>query len=117
MNKYYNEVRETIRAVMNSGFKLIKVDYDCGYGTEQGHDFIYCKAGNSLLKATEAILAVDESHLFIKTPSGDEVWVYFVLGNEAGLAVNDWSIPSDKDEAEALKAAISDVSDKWEATQ
>jgi len=39
--------------------------------------------------------------------------VFFVLGNDDGEAVNDWLIPSDKDEAAALEAAISEVSDKY----
>ena len=32
MSEYYNEVSETIQGIVNNGFKLIKVDYDRGYG-------------------------------------------------------------------------------------
>ena len=112
MNKYYNEVSDTIKAIVNNGFELIKVDYERGFGEDEGHDYIDCRAGN-IAKATEAILAVDESHLFIKTPSGDEVWVYFVLGNGLGEGVNDWVMPDDLNERAALEAAISEVSDKY----
>ena len=113
MSKYHNEVKDTIQAITNKGFKLIKVDWDRGYGTEDGEDYIDCKDGN-VGKATEAVLAVDDCHLFLESPSGDEVYVYFVLGNEPGVAVNDWLMPSDLNERAALDAAITEVSEKYD---
>ena len=121
MNKYYNEVSDTIKAIVNNGFELIKVDYERGFGKDEGHDYVDCRPiwgwaaiDEKLIRnATDAVLAVDEAHLYIKTPKGGEQWVFFVLGNDDGEAVNDWLIPSDKDEAAALEAAISEVSDKY----
>tara|TARA_R100000655_G_scaffold76009_2_gene114975 strand:- start:1625 stop:1978 length:354 start_codon:yes stop_codon:yes gene_type:complete len=113
MNKYYNEVSETIQGIVNNGFELIKVDYDRGYGETEGEDYIDCSAGN-IGEAVDAVLAVDDCHLYLKTPSSDEVWVYFVLGNEPGECVNDWVAPSDLNERSALNAAISEVYDKYQ---
>lgn len=116
MSEYYNEVSETIQGIVNNGFKLIKVDYDRGYGETEGEDYIDCSAGN-IGKAVDAVLAVDECHLYLKTPSGDEVWVYFVLGNDRGECVNDWIAPSDLNERERLHSAIEEVYNKYQEAQ
>lgn len=112
MNTYYNEVSETIQGIVNNGFELIKVDYERGYGETEGEDYIDCSAGN-IGEAVDAVLAVDECHLYLKTPSGGEVWVRFVLGNGPGLAVNDWTISTDLNEQAALSAAITEVCNKY----
>tara|TARA_Y100000588_G_scaffold382319_1_gene469558 strand:+ start:3318 stop:3680 length:363 start_codon:yes stop_codon:yes gene_type:complete len=116
MNRYYNEVNDTIEAIVNSGFKLLRVHWDVegpfiGRAVE-GYDYIDCSDGY-IHRATDAILAVDESMLNIKTPKGEELWVCFVLGNDDGEAVADWSIPSDEEEDGILETAIWRVANKY----
>lgn len=112
MNKYYNEVKDTISEVVSKGFTVDRVDFSRGFGCYEGVDYIDASSGD-LSKATDAVLLCDESHLMISTPKGDKTWIYFVLGNELGEAVNDWGIPFDADEANVLWEAISKVSDRY----
>ena len=117
-NHYKEEVRDNVQAIEDAGFRLRRVDYENGYGTEEGVDMVTTITVDA---AVDAILAVDQSWLYISTGGTDlgdttrqEVWIFFVLGNEAGVVVNDWLIPSDPDLAELLDHSLTLVSNKWE---
>ena len=109
VERYRAEATENVQALVDAGFSLIKVDYERGYGQDEGADFV---TANGVKESVDAVLAVDDAHLYIKTPSGDSVWVYFVLGNSDGEVVNDWSIPADRDEAELIDNILSEIADR-----
>lgn len=105
---YMEEVMMNIIALIEAGFTLTKVDYERGWGEGEGVEVV---TSTDAATIAEAICAVDESHLYIETPSGCEAWVFFVLGNDRGEAVNDWFTP-DPAEASDLNQAFSSVQDK-----
>ena len=113
VNDYKKEVGAFLRAFRKLGHELIKVDYDNGYGRSEGVNMIALKP-TQVSKAVSAICEVDDSHLFMRTPLGQMIWVWFILGNGRGEAVADWSPPRDVNEAKALDKAWSEVSRRME---
>lgn len=116
-NHYKGEVEANVQAIEDAGFRLRRVDYENGYGTEEGVDMVTTTTVDA---AVDAILAVESGWLYVGTPTVDgdsvrqEVWIYFVLGNESGVVVNDWLIPSDQELADLLDHTLTLVSDKWQ---
>ena len=115
---YKAEVTDNVQAIEDAGFRLRRVDYENGYGTEEGVDMV---TTTTVEAAVDAILAVDQSWLYVSTGGTDlgdttrqELWIFFVLGNEAGVVVNDWLIPSDGGLADLLEQVITLVSNRWE---
>ena len=116
--RYRAEVYDNVKALVKAGFILRRVDYDRGYGTEEGVDVA---TTSTVQEAVEAILAVEQSWLYVETAGSgvdnevlQEVWVCFVLGNEAGVAVNDWLIPTNKNQAILLDHTLTLVSNEWQ---
>lgn len=119
-NRYKGEVEANVQALEDAGFKLRRVDFDHGYGTEEGVDMVTTTTVDA---AVGAILAVEEAWLYVSTGGtewwpvarrAEEVWIHFVLGNESGVVVNDWLIPSDQELADLLDHTLTLVSDKWQ---
>lgn len=118
-NRYKGEVEANVQALEDAGFKLRRVDYENGYGTEEGVDMVTTTTVDA---AVDAILADDQAWLYVSTGgegldrsfTRQEVWIFFVLGNESGVVVNDWLIPSDPELADLLDHTLTLVSDKWQ---
>jgi hypothetical protein len=115
---YKAEVTDNVQAIEDAGFRLRRVDYENGFGTEEGVDMVTTTTVDA---AVDAILAVDQSWLYVSTGGTDlgdttrqELWIFFVLGNESGVVVNDWLIPSDQELADLLDHTLTLVSDKWQ---
>tara|TARA_B100001105_G_C22028279_1_gene288688 strand:+ start:162 stop:527 length:366 start_codon:yes stop_codon:yes gene_type:complete len=89
---YEVEARAVVRALRKLGYDLDRVDYDNGWGEVEGSEKITLKA-SQVEKAVKAIIAVDASHLYVKTPKGQSLFFYLVLGNGPGELVADWLIP------------------------
>jgi len=108
-NKYRKEIMAVLMAIQKLGHEIIWAD-------DGGERFkLKGKAIESATKlAAEVVLSVDESHVGFKTPKGNKFWIFFVLGNGAGEAVADWSIPADAAEAKELDKALTAVSRKFE---
>ena len=81
MSEYKDEVSRVVNGLIAEGLTLVALDdgetVDVTKFTTE--DYI------------EGILAVDEAHLYLKRHKEDnDTTVYFVLGNEPGVAVNDF---------------------------
>ena len=107
--KYRAEVTENVEALADAGFSIVKVDYVRGYGRNEDEDVV---TTSSVRKAVDAILAVDESHLFVTTPLGKSVWVFFVLGNSDGEVICDYCVPTGAAERELMEKIISGIADR-----
>ena len=107
--KYRAEVTENVEALADAGFSIVKVDYVRGYGRNEDEDVV---TTSSVRKAVDAILAVDESHLFVTTPLGKSVWVFFVLGNSDGEVICDYCVPTGGAERELMGKIISGIADR-----
>lgn len=109
---YRPEIRANINALLRLGYKLLRVDYDNGHGTEEGVDAVTL-GENQVDEAVDAIVAVDAAHLFVASPGAGVLWFFFVLGNESGVVVNDWATPNDEAAQVALDSALGEVSEKF----
>lgn len=80
LNDWTPETLSLLNALTAAGFTLVSGD--------NGEDkFKY----NGDLKAFIAnLIACDESHLYVQTPTGKAVWLYLVLGNDTGELVADY---------------------------
>lgn len=66
-------IRQTIRALKAAGYTLLEV-------WDGGDEMVKVKTET---EAIDAIMAVDDAHLFVRTPDGDyNPWVRFVMGND-----------------------------------
>lgn len=74
-------IRQIIRALKDAGYTLVEV-------WDGGDETIPVKDEG---KAIDAIMAVDDATLFVRTPDGQyNPWVRFVLGNEPFEVAADW---------------------------
>tara|TARA_R110002167_G_scaffold98020_1_gene258218 strand:- start:2885 stop:3196 length:312 start_codon:yes stop_codon:yes gene_type:complete len=83
MSEYKDEVSRVLNGLIAEGLTLVGLDDGEMVETDEftTEDYI------------EGILAVGESYLYIQRDSDKddgETYVYFVLGNEPGVAVNDF---------------------------
>ena len=108
-SKYRSEVTENVEALADAGFSIVKVDYMRGHGQIEDEDVV---TPSSVRKAVDAILAVDEAHLFVTTPLGKSAWVFFVLGNSDGEVICDYCVPAGGAERELLEKIISGIADR-----
>lgn len=75
-------IRQTIRALRGAGYTLVEV-WD-------GEETVRVKTES---EAVEAITAVDDATLFVRTPEGDRnPWVRFVMGNDPEEVICDHGV-------------------------
>lgn len=82
INDWEPETRSLLESLVNAGFTLSHGD--------NGEDRF--KFDGDMPRFIENLTACDESHLYIKTPLGKELWLYLVYGNEPGVLVSDYSV-------------------------
>lgn len=88
-------IRQTIRALKGAGYTLLEV-FD-------GEDTVKVKTET---EALDAITAVDDATLFVRTPEGDRnPWVRFVLGNDPEEVVCDYVV--------SLSPVIDPLTESW----
>lgn len=88
-------IRQTIRALKGAGYALLEV-FD-------GEDTVKVKTET---EALDAITAVDDATLFVRTPEGDRnPWVRFVLGNDPEEVVCDYVV--------SLSPVIDPLTESW----
>lgn len=88
-------IRQTIRALKGAGYTLLEV-FD-------GEDTVEVKTET---EALDAITAVDDATLFVRTPEGDRnPWVRFVLGNDPEEVVCDYVV--------SLSSVIDPLTESW----
>tara|TARA_R110002020_G_scaffold96030_3_gene230326 strand:+ start:349 stop:714 length:366 start_codon:yes stop_codon:yes gene_type:complete len=109
---YEIETRSVLKALRKLGYSLGRVDYENGWGEVEGVEKVTLKP-SEVKKATEAIGAVDASHLYARTPKGQEIYVYLIAGNSPGELVADWLMPKDPQERGDLDEALTSVSKKY----
>jgi hypothetical protein len=74
INDWEPEVRDLLEALVSAGCELVSGD--------NGEDRF--KFRGDLAKFIEELIACDEAHVYLKTPSGKVRWLYLVLGNSPG---------------------------------
>jgi hypothetical protein len=109
---YEIEARAVTRALRKLGYDLDRVDYENGWGEVEGSEKITLKA-SQVEKAVEAIIAVDASHLYVKSPKGQSLFFYLVLGNSPGELLADWLIPRSRSERVDLDFELGALYDKF----
>lgn len=78
-------IRQTIRALVDAGYTLLEV-FD-------GDEMIRTRTET---EAVDAIMAVDDATLFVRTPLGDRnPWVRFVMGNDPEEVICDYVVSLD----------------------
>lgn len=88
-------IRQTIRALKGAGYTLVEV-FD-------GEDMVKVTTET---QAVDAITAVDDATLFVRTPEGDyNPWVRFVMGNDPEEVVCD--------HAESLSPVLDPLTRSW----
>jgi hypothetical protein len=88
-------IRQVIRALRAAGYTLVEV-FD-------GEDNVPVK---NETEAVEAITAVDDAHLFVRTPDGEyNPWVRFVMGNEPEEVVCDYVL--------TLSHVLDPLTERW----
>lgn len=83
MHPYRREIASLLARIKRAGFKVR------GVASDDGEPI----SGEPL----DAILAVDESVLFLDTPDGKRAWVLIILGNSPGEAPADYSVNAELD--------------------
>ena len=109
---YEIETGAVIRALRKIGYKLLKVDYDNGYGRTEGVGLVTLKP-TQVKKAISACSGVDSCHLFVGIPGWQPIWLHLIYGNSPGELVADWSIPLNSNQAKELDDAISRVQGRF----
>lgn len=79
---YYDEVYFSINCLMERGY--IPVNYD------DGGDGTF-KSDATADTVTETVCAVTDCRVYFKSKEGTRVFVWYVLGNEPGIAICDYS--------------------------
>lgn len=88
-------IRQTIRALRDAGYTLVEV-WD-------GEETVRVKTET---EAVEAITAVDDATLFVRTPEGDRnPWVRFVMGNDPEEVICD--------HVDSLSPVLDALMDRW----
>lgn len=88
-------IRQVIRALVAAGYTLVEV-FD-------GEENVPATTESA---AIEAVMAVDDATLFVRTPDGSRnPWVRFVLGNDPEEVVCDYVV--------SLSPVIDPVIDRW----
>lgn len=88
-------IRQVIRALVAAGYTLVEV-FD-------GEENVPTTTESA---AIDAIMAVDDATLFVRTPDGSRnPWVRFVLGNDPEEVVCDFVV--------SLSPVIDAVCDRW----
>lgn len=109
----YTEVREVLKRLVDRGFTLDKVFVDNGY--ERGdEDNPNLYASDQLITPESAhkhIIEYDEASVFI-SKGNKTCWLYFVLGNEPGVALSDYTV---NDEIEEVSTEVYDLYNRPDA--
>lgn len=103
INDWTPETKSLLKGLTDAGFTLVSGD--------NGEDRF--KFDGDLKKFIDNLTACDESHLYVKSPKGQTLWLYLVLGNEPGVIAADYSMGKIEgvDELEAVTQAHYN---KWE---
>lgn len=88
-------IQQTIRALRAAGYTLVEVF--------NGDENVPVKTET---QAIDAIMAVDDATLFVRTPEGDyNPWVRFVLGNDPEEVICD--------HGESLSPVLDPLTESW----
>lgn len=95
----YTEIFEVLKRLVARGFTIDKVIVDGAYDEgEEGTPNIYAKdAEITPLIAYNLVNECDEGSVYVMNPEGKRRWLYFVLGNEPGVALSDYTCDGDID--------------------
>lgn len=93
----YTEVLVLLKELVKRGYEIMEVDNTEDYYTVFPiHDDQIEVEKITPEFAYEKIQETDESHVYI-TKEGKNYWLYFVLGNEPGTALSDYTLNDDID--------------------
>lgn len=99
INNWKPETKSLIETLLKHNLTIVSVD-----NGETETNF----ADVSLAEFIEQTMACDEARLYVKTPRGENRWLYLVYGNSPGELVCDYTIAPEVD------AATNEHYNKWE---
>lgn len=105
IRNYKPEIRAVLSALIAEGFSIAYVD--------DGED---SSVPASLDVAVETVASVDVATAGITHPDaiGKRFTLLFILGNDPGEIVADWSYPKDHPISDRLETTLCRVADEWE---